>query len=362
MRVGITGADGFLGWHLRACLKHSGETEAVVGGKDIFESEQAMADFVKASDAIVHLAAATRGDEKEIYDTNIRLTNMLIAALEKDSKPVVFSSTIQIEKDTAYGRSKRENGEALLAWGKKSGQPVTILVIPNIYGEFARPFHNTVVATFCTQLVQGSESRVDGDVSVRLVHVQDVAERILDIVKKPQAGQIYYEGGNDITIRKLFEKLSDFHGIYQDNRLPVCTTSFETRLFNTYRSYLPDDTYPRMLDAKSDPRGSLFELASGYGQLFYSSTKPGQVRGNHWHVERFERFCVVQGEAEMNVRKLFTDEVVTYKLSGNTPVFVDTKTFFVHNLVNTGKDELLTLFWANKPFDPENPDTYQENI
>ncbi|MBI3572125.1 NAD-dependent epimerase/dehydratase family protein [Candidatus Kaiserbacteria bacterium] len=368
MKVGITGGNGLIGLHLRALLHARGEDADVsLISREDFSDEKRLQAAVKDCDVVLHAAAATRGDDREIYETNIRLTNALIHALEKTGRKqhVILTSTVQIEKDTGYGKSKRENGEALVAWGARAGAPVSVLVIPNVFGEFAKPYHNTVVATFCDQLVKGEESRVAPDISVRLMHAQDVAERLRELMETKETGILPFPGGTDITVEDIYRLLSGFHTAYQSSiALPQTRSLFERRLFNMYRSALPLSFYPRPFAPRSDRRGDLFEMAqvSSPGQIFMSTTKPGQVRGNHWHMRKMERFALVRGEARMKVRKLFSNEAHTYELSGNRPAFVDTGTFSIHALENAGTDELVTAFWADEIFNPGDPDSFAEVV
>lgn len=365
MTIGITGAGGLLGFHLRALLLKEGEQFAIAD-RNAFKDEAALDDFVRKSDVIVHLAAETRGDDSKVYEENIKITEELLSSLRRTNsrKPVIFSSTVQIEQETGYGRSKRETGEALLAWGKETGSPVTVVVIQNVFGEYARPFHNSVVATFCTQLIKNEPSQVNGSASIQIMHAQAVAETLIHYVRSPQHGVIRMERGEEISVGALYEMLSSMKSAYDANDIPEIRSLFERRLFNTLRSYLPGAWYPRPLETKMDARGTLFETlrSENGGVTFVSTTKPGAVRGNHWHMRKMERFVVLRGDAEMRVRKLFSEETEIYRLSGVHPVFVDTQTFTVHSLVNVGQDELVTLFWGSEPFNPSDSDTFPEEV
>lgn len=366
MTIGITGATGFLGFHLRAFLLRINHQDVLVGSRTLFEDKKALDDFVRRSDVIIHLAAETRGEDREVYEKNTSLTQKLVEALKRFTtpKPVVVASTVQVDRDTGYGRSKKEAGEALLAWGKGAGVPVSVFIIPNIFGEFARPFHNSVIATFCTELIADETSTVNESTEIRLVHAQDVSKRLYELAVSPQHGKISMEGGDQITVGELYQKLSEFKDVYSRDDLPNFANLFERRLFNVYRSALPLEYYPRHLMSRSDSRGDLIEIArvSSPGQVFYSTTNPGYTRGNHWHTRKMERFTVIQGKAEMRIRRLFSDKVVKYTLSGDSPSFVDTNTFFVHSLENIGTDKLVTAFWANEVFNEDDPDSFQENV
>ncbi len=372
MKIGLTGGSGLIGFHFRAHFQARGESDVVLISREDLNDASRLEVAVKDLDVLIHAAAATRGEEEVVYETNVRLTNALISAFEKSgaNPHVILTSTIATEqgdrRDKAYGKSKRENGEALMAWGKKSGAPVSVLVIPNVFGEFAKPYHNTVVATFCDQLIKGEESKVSSDAPpLRLMHVQEVVARLRELIDTKETGLLEFPGGTETTVAEIYRLLSRYHKMYQEGiALPQANSLFERRLFNMYRSALPLDFYPRPFAEKSDNRGSLFEVAqvTSPGQVFMSTTLPGQARGNHWHMRKMERFAVIKGEARIKVRRLFSGEVHTYTLSGDTPSYVDTGTFSVHNLENAGSGELLTAFWADEVFDPGDPDTFSEVV
>jgi len=365
-KIGITGADGLLGFHLRAYLTKINHTEFIVGSRELFQDEKKLNDFVEKVDVVVHLAGATRGDDSEVYKVNKTLTDLLIHSLERSTNPpsVVFSSTVQIQQDTGYGRSKREGGEALLAWGLQAKVPVSVLVIPNVFGEYARPHHNSVIATFATDLIEGRDSEINEGAERIFIYAQDVARILYEYSMNTAHGEFVVEEGEKLSIGDVYAMLASFNKEYTDGNIPHTHSLFQKHLFNTFQSYLPDSYYPHAFHVHSDQRGDLFEILhhKGDGMVFSSTTKKGETRGNHWHTRKMERFTVLQGNAEMNVRKLFSKEIVTYKLSGGTPSFVDTKTFTVHSLVNVGNEDLVTMFWANEIYNKEDPDTYPQNV
>lgn len=365
LRLGITGGLGFLGWHIRAHVHADGNIVADPAGRDAFEDPSSLAAFVRGKDAIVHLAGMNRGDEAEVERTNISLTQMLIDACEREhARPqILFANSTHFDRDTAYGRSKRRSVEILESWARRTGSRFTNLVLPGVFGEGGRPFYNSVVSTFCHQLANGETPQIVQDREMELVHAQTVVARILATIRNEEEGTVRVDG-RSTTVTTLLERIQKLASEYRSHLLPSVTDRFDLELFNTYRSYLFPEHYPSALERRADARGSLFEAIRTIhgGQCFFSTTKPGITRGNHYHTAKIERFLVAQGEATIRVRRLFSKEVVEFRVSGDSPVYVDMPTFHTHNITNTGSGELLTLFWAHEIYDPNRSDTYAEPV
>lgn len=365
VRLGITGGFGFLGWHIRAHVHADKEIEALPAGREVFADPDALTAFVRDKDAIVHLAGLNHGDEAEIETTNIALTRDLIEACEREQvRPhIVFANSTHSDRDTAYGRSKRESVKMLSAWAARAGARFTDLVIPGVFGEGGRPFYNSVVSTFCHQLANGEAPRIIEDREIDLVHAQALSVRIVSIVRQGESGVVRIPG-YVMKVSELLARLKTLAGEYGAHVLPSVSDRLSLELFNTYRSYLFPKYYPVVLERRADARGSLFEVVRTLhgGQCFFSTTKPGITRGNHYHTAKIERFLVAQGEAIIRLRRLFSSEVHEFRVSGDRPVYIDMPTFCTHNITNVGSGELLTLFWAHEIFDPTRPDTYPEPV
>jgi UDP-2-acetamido-2,6-beta-L-arabino-hexul-4-ose reductase len=366
IRIAVTGSEGFLGWHVRAYFHPLKEFEVVSVDRKSFNDRVRLLELINGSDVIVHLAGMNRGVEQEIYDMNIRLTNELISVCEElKVKPhILFSSSSHVSRDTAYGRSKKESGRILMEWANKNSATASNLILPNIFGEFGRPFYNSAVATFCYQLSRGESSEINKGAQVSLVYAQDVVRYIHELILSPAKGNIEIVG-KEMEIGTLYELLQSFKQYYFDNVIPPLKDNFEKNLFNTFRSYLiHTNFFPRPLDLKTDNRGALSEVVKNKteGQVFYSTTNPGFVRGNHYHKRKIERFCVISGEAEIKLRKLFSDEIISYKVVGTAPSYIDMPSFYVHNITNIGESDLVTIFWVNEIFNPKDPDTYPEQV
>lgn len=365
LRLGITGGEGFLGWHIRAHVHADKTVETVSAGRETFSNPAALVRFVQGKDAIVHLAGMNRGDEAEIERTNLGLTKALIDACERaQARPhIVFANSTHFGRDTAYGRSKRLSAEMLDAWAARSRAQFTNLIMPGVFGEGGRPFYNSVVSTFCHQLAAGEAPRILEDQQIELVHAQGVAAAMISAVRGKEIGSRRLEG-RTITVTMLLGRLRQLAEEYEANLLPSVGSRFDLDLFNTYRSYLFPGHYPVALERRADARGSLFEVVRTIhgGQCFFSTTQPGVTRGNHYHTSKIERFLVAQGEAIIRVRRLCSTSTVEFRVSGDAPAYVDMPTFHTHNITNIGSGELLTLFWAHEIFDPKQADTHPEPV
>jgi UDP-2-acetamido-2,6-beta-L-arabino-hexul-4-ose reductase len=367
MHIGITGADGFLGWHLR-CLLHGDTTEdtAVPCDQVSFADDNALDDLVATSDAIVHFAGINRGTKDEVLNGNLAITDRLIAALRRSGRSphILFASSIQIDRDNTYSEAKRVCAQHLQTWADGCGARFTTVVLPNVFGEFGRPFYNSVVATFCHQLVQGEEPRIVVDAPLELIHAQDVAAKFVALAKEGTAGTVRVTGHEPLLVSEILRRLQGLNVSYSGGTFPLLTDSFDLQLFNTLRSFRFPGQAQGTFDVHTDRRGSLWEVAraEGAGQTFVSWTEPGVTRGNHYHRHKVERFAVLSGSGRIRLRRLFTPDVHTYDLSGEAPACVDMPTFCTHSIENIGSTPLLTLFWSGELFDAGNSDTWAESV
>lgn len=365
IRIGITGSSGFLGWHLRCRLHGVNDIEVTHANEDAFADKSKLIDFVSKCQVIVHLAGMNRGDEEELFKTNISLSTKLIDACVAAGKSphIIFASSIHISRDTAYGRSKRISSEMFRDWERRSGGRFTDLILPNVFGEHGRPFYNSVVASFCYQLADGQKPAVIEDKVIELIHAQTVA-RIIREAAEDRLADTIQPTGSSISVSELLDKLNGFADLYRRAIVPRLDDDFDVDLFNTYRSFLYPKNFPVVLDLHQDLRGSLFEAVKTLhgGQCFFSTTRPGITRGNHYHIRKFERFLVVKGDAVIRLRRLLVEDVVEFAVSGENPCFIDIPTLHTHNITNVGDGDLMTLFWTNELFDPGQPDTLPENV
>lgn len=367
-KIGITGQNGFIGKHLWNYLGLQEQIKLIPFKKDFFEHDDELQGFVSQCDVIVHLAAMNRHEDPQvIYDTNVKLVEQLIDACEMtNSEPhILFSSSTQEDKDNLYGQSKKKGRELFETWASKHNASVTGLVIPNVYGPFGKPFYNSVVATFCHQIVNGESPTIINDGNLKLIYVNELVEVIHKSILKEITGKLNIQHQHEIKVSGLLEKLSGFHSKYiLSGEFPSITESLDLALFNTFRCYVPPDYYPKPFTKHTDNRGSFVEIvrANTSGQFSFSTTKPGITRGNHFHTRKAERFAVIKGKARIQLRKIDTDEVINYFIDGGQPAYVDMPIWYTHNISNIGEEELITLFWINEPYNQEDPDTYFVNV
>jgi len=366
IKVGITGIDGFLGWHLRSFLRSRPEIEIIEGGgRQTFSDESLFKSFVSSSDVIVHLAGMNRGADKDIRGTNIKLASDLLRFCDETaSRPhIIFASSTHIFRKSAYGESKKRCSRLFKDWAKRNKVNFSNLIIPNIFGEYGKPFYNSVVATFCHQIANGLEPKIIKDNTLELVHAQDVAMKIYEAITGNINGDTRVTG-LPLTVKEVLGRIVKVADIYKSQVIPDLNDPFSLNLFNTYRSYLYPSLYPVKVDLHADNRGQLFETVKSLsgGQCFISSSKPNITRGEHYHLKKMERFFVIKGQGLLRIRKLFNAEVVEFKMDENNHCYVDIPTLHTHSITNVGESDLLVLFWSNQIYSPDTKDTFFEKV
>lgn len=371
LRIGITGQPGFVGTHLYNLLGTQPDVERVPFDDGFFADETALRKFVRRCDAVVHLAAMNRHQNPQvIYDTNVKLVEQLIAAMEAENVTphVLFSSSTQEEKDNLYGASKRRGRELFEDWAAKTGAKFTGCVIPNVFGPFGRPNYNSVIATFCHKLTHGEQPEVQVDGCVKLIYVGDLCREFLDIIRSGEAASPRpIPHGAERKVTEILAELERFKAQYLAlGIIPELPGKFDVQLFNTFCGYIDHRShFPFFLNLNTDARGTFVELvklAGIGGQISFSTTLPGITRGNHYHTRKIERFAVIKGKARIELRKVGTAEKICFELDGERPSFVDMPVWHTHNIANIGEDELYTVFWINEFYNPADPDTFFEEV
>lgn len=360
MRVALTGASGFLGWHTRLRLHAQGEHAVSAVSRDTWDH---LAAVVADSDAVLHLAGVNRGPDDDVETGNVALAADVAAAVRAAGRPVrvVYANSIQDGNGTAYGTGKAR-AAALLGELRAEGHAVVDVRLPNIFGEHGRPHYNSFVATFVHAVAAGETPDVT-DRPVELLHAQAAAESLIealttDVDRVDPRGTV-------IGVQAVLDLLLEFEASYASGEFPDLSTPFRVALFNTYRAALFPQRYPIALRPNSDARGTFVETVrcrGGEGQSSFSTTVPGATRGEHYHLSKIERFAVVQGRATMALRRMFTDEVIEFAVDGARPCAVDMPVGWAHNITNTGEDVLITQFWSHELFRPDAPDTFAQPV
>ena len=375
-KIGITGQAGFVGNHLYTTLSLDDSVILVPFKRSFFSDIEQLENFVVQCDIIVHLAAMNRHEDANvIYTTNLELVTKLVNACtaQKVTPHIIFSSSSQEQKDNLYGKSKKEGKQNFIDWASQNGGTFTSLTIPNVFGPFGKPNYNSVVATFCYKVAHNEEASIINDSEVGLIYINELVQVFIDVIQQKASVVEIGKNSHEVNIaptsvKKVSEILGLLQGFkknYMENGVfPSLEDPFEKALFNTFRCFVPENHYPVKYTKHTDDRGSFVEIARTQtsGQFSYSTTVPGITRGNHFHTRKAERFAVISGKALIQLRKIGTDKVIDYYLDGNKPAYVDMPIWYTHNIKNIGDKELITLFWINEPYDPEDADTYFENV
>lgn len=366
MPIAITGPRGFLAWHVRCAIRARTGTNAVLIGRSEFEDELMMDKALATVDCVIHLAAINRGAPDDvIVSNNVGLAKKLIDGIRRSGRriPIVHANSIHADGKTAFGQSKTE-AASLIGESTESVGAFADVLLPNIYGEHGKPNYNSFVATFCDDLASGKHPKSVDDRPITLLHAQQAASLLIDLALSPRDGR-FRPGGHETSVAEVLAILEEMADGYRTGQFPDLQNQFTTDLFNTYRSFTFPQQFPIYPDAMTDPRGRLVEAVradGGQTQVFFSSTRPGMTRGEHFHLRKVERFLVLRGSAAIRLRKLFADEVITFDVDGDRPAIVDMPTMWAHSITNVGRDDLLTLFYADQCFNPQVPDTYPEKV
>lgn len=297
---------------------------------------------------------------------NCNFTQQLLDLLQKNQNkaPILLASSIQATLDNPYGRSKKAGEDILFCYGRENGVKTLIYRFPNLFGKWCCPRYNSVVATFCDAIARDLPIEVhDPAVSLRLGYIDDVVDELIRGLSGNESRQGAFCVLPEVytaTVGQIAELLLSFRESRVTLSLPTLTNPFEKKLYSTYLSYLPPDRLSYPLRTNQDERGSFTEMlrTPDRGQISVNISKPRVTKGNHWHHTKTEKFLVVSGEGLVRLRKYDSHQVITYHLSGEKPEVVDIPPGYTHHIVNEGETDLVTLIWANEPFDPEQPDTY----
>ena len=388
MNVLITGANGFVGRNLTQRLY------ALRDGRDrtrpalridevlLYTRETApetLAAYCRSADFVVHLAGVNRPQDPEEFTTgNTDLTRTLLAQLRQSGNrcPVLLASSIQASltgryAGSPYGHSKRAAEALLRAYSEQTGAQGLIYRFPNLFGKWCRPNYNSVVATFCHNIARDMPITVsDPAAELELVYIDDLVDELLVAMEghphRADAGYYRVPVSHPVTLGEIVRLLRSFHDQPQTLLLPqIPDGSFAKKLYSTYLSYLPPEKVAFPLKMNVDARGSFTELfkTDACGQVSVNITKPGVTKGQHWHNSKWEFFIVVAGRGLIRERRIGSDEVIEFAVSGERIEAVHMLPGYTHDIINlSDTEDLVTVMWANERFDPEHPDTYFEEV
>ena len=399
MKILVTGAKGFVGQNLVANLKNiqqgKNRTRPALHIEEIFEYDlqsapQELDEYCAKADFVFNLAGVNRPKEQsEFMQGNFGFASTLLATLKKHGNtcPVMLSSSIQATLigrygESDYGKSKLAGEELFFAYAKETGAQVLVYRFPNLFGKWCRPNYNSAVATFCNNIANDLPIQVnDASVELELLYIDDLIEEMLDalegkahccnydgLVPQPAADgrYCYAPTTHKVTLGEIVELLDLFKKQPQTLLMPeIPYNSFAKKLYSTYLSYLPAEKTIFDLKMNRDERGSFTELLKtlNCGQFSVNISKPGITKGEHWHNSKWEFFIVVAGHGLIQERRIGTDEVREYEVSGEKLQAVQMLPGFTHNIINLSQTEnLVTVMWANEQFDAQHPDTFGEKV
>lgn len=363
MRIIVTGANGFIGKNLRVRLRELGHTDVVNVTSTSSASELAAA--LAGADFVFHLAGVNRpNDPREFATGNAGFTKTLCDALVSTGRrvPVAFSSSTQAALENPYGRSKREAEDLLLACARKTGAPVHMFRLTNVFGKWSRPNYNSGVATFCHNITRGLPVTVnDASAPLQLVYVDDVVSAFIRLLDMPDAEGGFAEAGPvyATTVGSVVGALQEFAQSRESLLTPRVGTGFVRALYSTYVSHLPPESFDYTVPRHVDPRGEFVEMLKtpDCGQFSYFTAGPGITRGEHYHHSKTEKFLVIRGTAHFGFRHIESGQRHEVVARGGDARIVETVPGWTHNITNIGEDEMIVMLWANEVFDRERPDT-----
>ena len=379
MRVLVTGAKGFVGRNL--CLALSRMEDVEVLRYDLDNTPEELAEWAGTCDFVFHLAGVNRPkDLAEFATGNTGFTEELLALLERRPVPVLLSSSIQAALDNPYGVSKRAAEDAVRAYGERTGAAVFVYRLANVFGKWCRPNYNSAVATWCHNRARGLDIQVrDRAATVTLVYIDDVVESFVGslflatknakVCEEPRNTRndfLSVEPSFTRTLGEIVDLIETFVDEPKTLDVPDQRDGFAKKLYATYLSYLPEDQFSYPLTMHCDNRGSFTEIlhTAERGQVSVNVSRPGIVKGQHWHHTKHEKFLVVSGEGAIRFRKMDdpSAQVITYRVSGAKLEVVRIPPGYTHNIENLGTTDMVTVMWANEVFDPQRPDTFREEV
>ena len=371
LKVLITGSKGFIGKNLKLFLKERKDIEIFCFNREHHISS--LFEIVQKADFIFHLAGVNRSKNiEDFYEGNVGFTKALCDVVRKTERkiPIIYTSSIQADQESPYGSSKRKAEDQLLALNKDCEVPIHIFRLTNVFGKWSKPNYNSVVATFCNNIIREIPINIDDENNcIELIYIDDVIKKFIELIFNPESETKYkvyktISPSYNITVGKLAEKLYAFKEININNTVENVGTGLLRALYSTYISYLPKEKFSYPIISKKDQRGKFIEIlkTQNCGQFSYFTALPGVTRGGHYHHTKSEKFLVVKGKACFKFFHMDTKMKYELSVDGDEPQIVETIPGWSHSITNTGDEELIAFLWANEIYDPNNPDTFSYQL
>lgn len=382
MKVLVMGAKGFIAKNLIAAL------ENVITGKDktyhLKESialytysremgKECLRDYCKSCEFVFYLAGVNRPENLEDYRKgNTEFLKEVLEELEmwKNPCPVMYASSIQAELDNEYGKSKKAGEELLLQYSQRNKVPVYIYRLSHVFGKWSQPNYNSVIATFCYNLARDLPIRIDEPQKrLSFIYIDDVVRELILLLKEKTSGIIenprLIGNSHEISLQEIVDLIEEFKKSREDRRIPDMEPgSFSQKLYSTYLTFLPEEKLKYSCVMNQDERGSFTELfrTDERGQFSINITRPGITKGEHWHHTKNEKFIVVSGNGLIRLRRVDSNHILDFYVSGEKIEVVEIPAGYTHNIINTGQTDLITIMWASENFDVKIPDTFSLKV
>ena len=367
-KVLITGAEGFIGKNLALWLGEIPNFEVLKFVRS--DAEHKLESLLNKADCVFHLAGENRPAKPSAFDdVNVGLTKRIVDLLKQSNSqiPVVFSSSVQAQLDNEYGRSKLKAENILRELSEKNKNPVSLYRLPGVFGKWGKPEYNSVVSTFCYNIANNLEVKIDNpDHLINLVYIDDVVKSFVEKIGNEFKGveSPVVEPSYQITLGKLAEQIYNFDRSRENMFVDEVGGGLMRALYATYLSYLPKERFSYNLISHRDQRGAFIEVLKTQtsGQVSVFTAGPGVTRGSHYHHTKNEKFLVLTGKALFSFRNMATDELFEMNTSDAHHTIVDSIPGWAHSIKNVGSSELIVMLWSNEVFDPQNPDTIQAEV
>lgn len=365
MKILVTGSNGFIGKNLISHLQELENIEIIKYDKENNFNE--IVDNIDKIDFIFHLAGVNRPQtSEEFYEGNTDLTKKIVDLIKDKNIPLVVTSSIQASKDNDYGKSKKLAEEYI----KENLKNYYIYRLHNVFGKWCKPNYNSVIATFCYNIANDLDITINDEATkLDLIYIDDICYEFLKIIKGNKPTEIidnicYINPRYNVSLGYLANKLFEFKNSMNSIYVPETGDDFIKKLYSTYISYLPPEKTYVSAVKNVDDRGSFTELVrtSKCGQFSVSVSKPGIIRGNHYHHTKLERFIVIKGKAKISFKSITDDSEYNFIVDDNDIKIVTIPVGYTHNIENIGDEDMILAIWCNELFDKEKPDTYYKEL